>query len=114
MAPIKTKAPVFHLMLALRLGKIDAISWSPIFHGSNNYGYLWCLVEIYFTLMLQAVGIIAAVGDSVTNLKIGTPAAVMTFGSYAEFIMVHYLERHCFLLSKIFFHICVRYLRDST
>ncbi|BBH09551.1 hypothetical protein Prudu_022080 [Prunus dulcis] len=28
-----------------------------------------------------AVGIIAAVGESVTNLKVGTPAAIMTFGS---------------------------------
>lgn len=41
-----------------------------------------------FDAGFEAVGIIAAVGDSVTNLKIGTPAAVMTFGSYAEFIMV--------------------------
>ena len=38
------------------------------------------------------MGIIAAVGDSVDDLKIGTPAAVMTFGSYAEFMMVYYLK----------------------
>lgn len=37
---------------------------------------------------MQAVGIIAAVGDSVDSLKIGTPVAVMTFGSYAEFMTV--------------------------
>ncbi|KAI8532824.1 hypothetical protein RHMOL_Rhmol11G0244600 [Rhododendron molle] len=36
----------------------------------------------------EAVGIIAAVGDSVKNLKVGTPTALMTFGSYAEFTMV--------------------------
>lgn len=36
----------------------------------------------------QAVGIIAAVGDSVKDLKVGMPAALMTFGSYAEFTMV--------------------------
>lgn len=36
----------------------------------------------------EAVGIIAAVGDSVDSLKIGTPVAVMTFGSYAEFMTV--------------------------
>ncbi|KAK7840734.1 prostaglandin reductase-3 [Quercus suber] len=41
-----------------------------------------------FDAGFEAVGIIAAVGDNVTDLKIGTPAAVMTFGSYAEFIMV--------------------------
>lgn len=38
--------------------------------------------------MSKAVGIIAAIGDSVKNLKVGTPAAIMTFGSYAEFTMV--------------------------
>lgn len=59
------------------------------------------VVDNHYTL--QAVGIIAAVGDSVCNLKVGTPAAIMTFGSYAEFTMVHYsLElvfnvRHKFL-----------------
>ncbi|KAM3220100.1 prostaglandin reductase-3 [Capsicum annuum] len=36
----------------------------------------------------EAVGIIAAIGDAVRNLKIGMPAAIMTFGSYAEFTMV--------------------------
>ncbi|KAJ9705012.1 hypothetical protein PVL29_003183 [Vitis rotundifolia] len=41
-----------------------------------------------FDAGFEAVGIIAAVGDSVNDLKIGTPAAVMTFGSYAEFMMV--------------------------
>lgn len=38
--------------------------------------------------MLQAVGIIVAIGDSVSNLKVGTPAAIMTFGGYAEFVKV--------------------------
>ncbi|XP_057966524.1 uncharacterized protein LOC131156677 [Malania oleifera] len=36
----------------------------------------------------EAVGVIAAVGDFVNDLKVGTPAAVLAFGSYAEFIMV--------------------------
>lgn len=44
-----------------------------------------------FLLVLQAVGIIAAVGNSVKHLEVGTPAAVMTFGSYAEFTTVRYL-----------------------
>ena len=39
----------------------------------------------------QAVGIIAAIGDSVKHLKVGTPAAIMTFGSYAEFTAVIHL-----------------------
>ncbi|PSS29350.1 Zinc-binding alcohol dehydrogenase domain-containing protein [Actinidia chinensis var. chinensis] len=41
-----------------------------------------------FDAGFEAVGIIAAVGDSVKNLKVGSPAALMTFGSYAEFTMV--------------------------
>lgn len=48
----------------------------------------WCLIYLYIALWFQAVGIIVAVGDSVTNLRIGSPAAVMTYGSYAEFTMV--------------------------
>ncbi|KAI3886146.1 hypothetical protein MKW92_041032 [Papaver armeniacum] len=36
----------------------------------------------------EGVGLIAAVGDSVSNLKIGSPVAIMTFGSYSEFMEV--------------------------
>ncbi|XVF01244.1 hypothetical protein REPUB_Repub04eG0071300 [Reevesia pubescens] len=41
-----------------------------------------------FDAGFEAVGIIAAVGESGTNLKVGTPAAVMTYGGYAEFVTV--------------------------
>ncbi|CAI9765567.1 unnamed protein product [Fraxinus pennsylvanica] len=41
-----------------------------------------------FDAGFEAVGIIAAIGDSVKHLKVGTPAAIMTFGSYAEFTLV--------------------------
>ncbi|XAR59461.1 15-hydroxyprostaglandin dehydrogenase (NAD(+)) [Bertholletia excelsa] len=41
-----------------------------------------------FDAGFEAVGIIAALGDSVRSLNVGTPAALMTFGSYAEFTMV--------------------------
>lgn len=41
-----------------------------------------------FDAGFEAVGIIAAIGESVDNLKVGTPAALMTFGGYAEFTMV--------------------------
>ncbi|XP_021731736.1 prostaglandin reductase-3-like [Chenopodium quinoa] len=44
--------------------------------------------KLPFDAGFEAVGIIAAVGDSVGALKIGTAAAVMTFGSYAEFMIV--------------------------
>lgn len=40
-----------------------------------------------FDAGFEAVGLIAAVGDSV-QLKVGIPVALMTFGSYAEFTMV--------------------------
>lgn len=74
----------------------------------NNIINLWCncLIQIrrfarpimlcclWFTF--QAVGLIAAVGDSVNNVKVGTPAAIMTFGSYAEFTMVHSPWKHWF------------------
>ncbi|XP_077213212.1 ARP protein (REF) [Tasmannia lanceolata] len=41
-----------------------------------------------FDAGFEAVGLIAAVGDSVKDLRIGTPVALMTFGGYAEFLMV--------------------------
>ncbi|KAL5705428.1 15-hydroxyprostaglandin dehydrogenase (NAD(+)) [Ranunculus cassubicifolius] len=41
-----------------------------------------------FDAGFEAVGLIAAVGASVKDLKVGTPAAIMTFGSYSEFMMV--------------------------
>ncbi|CAA2958098.1 Zinc-binding alcohol dehydrogenase domain-containing protein 2 [Olea europaea subsp. europaea] len=41
-----------------------------------------------FDAGFEAVGIIAAIGDSVKHLKVGTPAAIMTYGSYAEFTWV--------------------------
>ena len=37
---------------------------------------------------MQGVGIVAAVGDSASHIKVGTPVALMTFGSYAEFTEV--------------------------
>ncbi|WOH04726.1 hypothetical protein DCAR_0624138 [Daucus carota subsp. sativus] len=41
-----------------------------------------------FNAGFEAVGIIAAVGDSVRHLNVGSPAAIMTFGGYSEFTMV--------------------------
>ncbi|XP_021625824.1 prostaglandin reductase-3 isoform X2 [Manihot esculenta] len=41
-----------------------------------------------FDAGFEAVGIVAALGKSVRDLKVGTPAAIMTFGSYAEFTVV--------------------------
>ena len=42
---------------------------------------------------MQGVGIVAAVGDSVNHIIVGTPVALMTFGSYAEFTQVlHFMH----------------------
>ncbi|XP_031394131.1 probable quinone oxidoreductase [Punica granatum] len=42
-----------------------------------------------FDAGFEAVGIIAAVGDSVKDLSVGTPAALMTYGGYSEFVTVN-------------------------
>uniref|UniRef100_A0ACD5YHA3 Uncharacterized protein n=1 Tax=Avena sativa TaxID=4498 RepID=A0ACD5YHA3_AVESA len=41
-----------------------------------------------FDAGFEAVGIVASVGDAVRHIKVGSPVALMTFGSYAEFTMV--------------------------
>ncbi|KAG9148209.1 hypothetical protein Leryth_014105 [Lithospermum erythrorhizon] len=41
-----------------------------------------------FDAGFEAVGIVAAIGESVKHLKVGSPAAIMTFGSYAQFTSV--------------------------
>ncbi|XP_010536331.1 PREDICTED: zinc-binding alcohol dehydrogenase domain-containing protein 2 [Tarenaya hassleriana] len=54
------------------------------FSGNNkNQGS-----NLPFDAGFEGVGIIAAVGDSVRNVEVGTPAAVMTFGAYAEYMIV--------------------------
>jgi NADPH:quinone reductase-like Zn-dependent oxidoreductase len=41
-----------------------------------------------FDAGFEAVGIVASVGDAVRHIKVGSPVALTTFGSYAEFTMV--------------------------
>ncbi|KAL5201731.1 hypothetical protein ABZP36_036085 [Zizania latifolia] len=41
-----------------------------------------------FDAGFEAVGIVASVGDSVNHIKVGTPVALMTFGTYSEFTQV--------------------------
>ncbi|XP_051147268.1 uncharacterized protein LOC127262570 [Andrographis paniculata] len=55
------------------------------FSGSNKDS----VSVLPFDAGFEAVGVIAAIGNSVKHLKVGTPAAIMTFGSYAEFTVVH-------------------------
>ncbi|MQL84880.1 hypothetical protein Taro_017391 [Colocasia esculenta] len=54
------------------------------FGGKNNE----VLSRLPFDAGFEAVGLIAAIGGSVHHLKVGMPVAIMSFGSYAEFVMV--------------------------
>ncbi|KAH9616592.1 hypothetical protein KSS87_014422, partial [Heliosperma pusillum] len=75
--------------------------------ASCLYGRIWCIRDVNFSsgryfsgkdgdiarnlpfdAGFEAVGIIAAVGDAVNDVKVGSAAAVMTYGSYAEFMIV--------------------------
>ncbi|WVZ65207.1 hypothetical protein U9M48_014613 [Paspalum notatum var. saurae] len=72
----------------------------PKFKGSilalaNWENYAFCAIQGYTTVCLlderierKAVGIVASIGDSVKQMKVGTPVALMTFGSYAEFMLI--------------------------
>lgn len=65
------------------------------------------------TIKLQAVGLIAAIGDSVYDLKIGTPVAIMTFGGYAEYVLVGCNHRNtCYFFEFIFFYLIVCHMRS--
>ncbi|KAK7400812.1 hypothetical protein VNO78_12119 [Psophocarpus tetragonolobus] len=82
--PIKPK----HVLVKIIYAGVNAsdvnFSSGRYFGGSNND----VASRLPFDAGFEAVGIIAAVGDSVTDLKIGMPCAFMTFGGYAEFIMI--------------------------
>ncbi|CAN6466691.1 unnamed protein product [Victoria cruziana] len=51
-----------------------------------------------FDAGFEAVGLVAAIGDMVNDIRIGTPVAVMSFGSYAEFTTVP--AKHVFPMPK--------------
>lgn len=87
-SPLRLPIEPHHVLLKIIYAGVNAsdvnFSSGRYFSGnSNDLG-----ARLPFDAGFEAVGIIAAVGDAVTNLEIGTPAAVMTFGSYAEFMMV--------------------------
>ncbi|KAL2627558.1 hypothetical protein AAZX31_07G195000 [Glycine max] len=82
--PIKPK----HVLVKIIYAGVNAsdvnFSSGHYFGGNNND----TASRLPFDAGFEAVGIIAAVGGSVTDLKIGMPCAFMTFGGYAEFIMI--------------------------
>ncbi|KAL2927588.1 Prostaglandin reductase-3 [Bienertia sinuspersici] len=82
--PIKQNHVLIKILYA-GVNASDVNFSSGRYFSSNNRDLAGTLP---FDAGFEAVGIIAAVGDSVDALKIGTAAAVMTFGSYAEFMIV--------------------------
>ncbi|XP_043714536.1 uncharacterized protein LOC122662897 [Telopea speciosissima] len=87
--PLKLPIKRHHVLLKIIYAGVNAsdvnFSSGRYFGGSEKE----LASRLPFDAGFEAVGIIAALGDSVNDLKIGTPAAVMTFGSYSEFFMVH-------------------------
>lgn len=82
--PIKSNHVVVKVLYAgVNASDVNFSSGRYFGGSSNDLGG-----RLPFDAGFEAVGIIAAVGDSVVDLRIGTPAAVMTFGSYAEFMIV--------------------------
>ncbi|GAB2267259.1 hypothetical protein Dimus_002244 [Dionaea muscipula] len=86
--PLRSEIKPDHVLLKIVYAGVNAsdvnFSSGRYFGGNNNDPS----AHLPFDAGFEAVGIIAATGDSVHDLKVGTPAAVMAFGCYAEFIMV--------------------------
>ncbi|OMO63203.1 Alcohol dehydrogenase superfamily, zinc-type [Corchorus olitorius] len=87
-APLKLPIASDQVLLKIIYAGVNAsdVNFSSGRYFSGNNKDVSSLLP--FDAGFEAVGIIAAVGDSVSNLKVGTPAAVMTFGGYAEFLTV--------------------------
>ncbi|XP_027348671.1 prostaglandin reductase-3 isoform X1 [Abrus precatorius] len=87
-APLRLPVKPNHVLVKIIYAGVNAsdvnFSSGRYFGGNNND----TASRLPFDAGFEAVGIIAAVGDSVTDLKIGMPCAVMTFGGYAEFTMI--------------------------
>ncbi|XP_074587154.1 uncharacterized protein LOC141843041 [Curcuma longa] len=81
--PIKPENAVVKIIYAGVNASDVNFSSGRYFEGKNNETAARLPLDAGF----EAVGIIAAVGDSV-HLKVGTPVAFMTFGSYAEFSVI--------------------------
>ncbi|KAJ4962191.1 hypothetical protein NE237_022130 [Protea cynaroides] len=88
-APLGLPIKSHHILLKIIYAGVNAsdvnFSSGRYFGGSEKE----VASRLPFDAGFEAVGIIVALGDSVNDLKIGTPAAVMTFGGYSEFLMVH-------------------------
>ncbi|KAL9271223.1 putative quinone oxidoreductase, partial [Drosera capensis] len=86
--PLRLDIKPDHVLLKIVYAGVNAsdvnFSSGQYFGGNENdlNGHL------PFDAGFEAVGILAARGESVHDLIVGTPAAVLAFGSYTEFMMV--------------------------
>ncbi|KAE8667869.1 ARP protein (REF) isoform 2 [Hibiscus syriacus] len=87
-APLKLLLESDQVLLKVIYAGVNAgdVNYSAGRYFKGNKKDLGSLLP--FDAGFEAVGIIAAIGDSVRNLKVGTPAAIMGFGCYAEFMKV--------------------------
>ncbi|XP_024968645.1 probable quinone oxidoreductase isoform X2 [Cynara cardunculus var. scolymus] len=87
-APLRLPIKPNHVLLKIIYAGVNAsdvnFSSGSYFSGSKQE----ISSRLPFDAGFEGVGLIAAVGDGVKNLKVGSPAAIMTFGAYAEFTMV--------------------------
>ncbi|KAK7252045.1 hypothetical protein RIF29_35742 [Crotalaria pallida] len=87
-APLRLPVKPKHVLVKIIYAGVNAsdVNFSSgRYFGGNNSD---TAARLPFDAGFEAVGIIAAIGDSVTDLKVGMPCAFMTFGGYAEFIMI--------------------------
>ncbi|KFK35988.1 hypothetical protein AALP_AA4G063600 [Arabis alpina] len=83
--PLKLPIGPHQVLLKLIYAGVNAsdVNFASGRYFSKNEG-----LKLPFDAGFEGVGLIAAVGESVNNLEIGTPAAVMTFGAYSEYMIV--------------------------
>ncbi|CAK9162662.1 unnamed protein product [Ilex paraguariensis] len=86
--PLRLPVKPDHVLLKIIYAGVNAsdVNFSSGRYFSGNSKDIGA--RLPFDAGFEAVGIIAAVGASVNNIKVGAPAAIMTFGGYAEFTMV--------------------------
>ncbi|KVI10765.1 Alcohol dehydrogenase, C-terminal [Cynara cardunculus var. scolymus] len=91
-APLRLPIKPNHVLLKIIYAGVNAsdvnFSSGSYFSGSKQE----ISSRLPFDAGFEGVGLIAAVGDGVKNLKVGSPAAIMTFGAYAEFTMAAQME----------------------
>ncbi|XP_010500511.1 PREDICTED: zinc-binding alcohol dehydrogenase domain-containing protein 2 [Camelina sativa] len=83
-APLKLPIGPHQVLLKIIYAGVNA---SDVNFSSGRY-FGGGSPKLPFDAGFEGVGIIAAVGESVKNLEVGTPAAVMTFGAYSEYMIV--------------------------